>query len=245
MSKHLPCFRTRAIHLGARLPSTGSHRAWFASLRRYYARTKTAACPSPAFRYPSRTADSASACCSCPVLHGSRRIRRTPPGRAVGHAGLGHSGCSRGKTNGSPRFPGNPSCLCPALRPRRKGVPMPDADTPGRSPLYGRESLPEAEYFRGSITRLQHPPPTLPDSVALHGQGWLPAAGQALPDGVRLTPAPARFHSRISVVSSLVPVNLLSRRTYPGATYTYCYVGCQGDAFVFLMEILSYSFQPG
>ena len=60
------------------------------------------------------------------------------------------------------------------------------ADGPCRSPSIDRESHPAAGIFRGSITRLRHPPPTLPASIALHGQGWLPAAWLAVPGGVRL-----------------------------------------------------------
>ncbi len=61
---------------------------------------------------------------SCPAPAGGSRPRRRPrPGLAIGHPVLGRSGTGRTKTAGSPRFPGNPSCLCRVRSPRRGGTP--------------------------------------------------------------------------------------------------------------------------
>ena len=80
--------------------------------------------------------------------------------------------------------PGEPRlCSCPALRPRQDQRIRP-CDASARPPLCPQRRLPHS-YFRGSITRLRHWLSTLrrpgrPDTT----QDSLPAAGQALPDGL-------------------------------------------------------------
>ena len=100
----------------------------------------------------------------------------------LGHIS-GHFGREPGRLS---QVSGEPSCAF-ALLSDPAGADRPAmADGPCRSPSIDRESHPAAGIFRGSITRLRHPPPTLPASIALHGQGWLPAAWLAVPGGVRL-----------------------------------------------------------
>ena len=184
-----PRIQAQAVHPGARLPSAGSLRARFARHQRYYARTKTAACPSPAFRYPSRSAY----CASALVSRKDRRLSQVAgePSRAF------------------------------ALLSDPAGADRPAiTDGPCRSPRFDRESHPGTRVYRGSITRLQHPPPTLPDVIALHGQGWLPAAWRAVPGGGRLG-ACTRWVPLANFSSRLFACHLLSRRPWPGASHTH------------------------
>ena len=110
------------------------------------------------------------------------RRRAWPLVSRLGHIS-GHFGREPGRLS---QVSGEPSCAF-ALLSDPAGADRPAmADGPCRSPSIDRESHPAAGIFRGSITRLRHPPPTLPASIALHGQGWLPAAWLAVPGGVRL-----------------------------------------------------------
>jgi len=80
--------------------------------------------------------------------------------------------------------PGEPLlCSCPALRPRQDRRIRP-CNASARPPICPPRRLLHS-YFRGSITRLRHWLSTLrrpgrPDTT----QDSLPAAGQALPDGL-------------------------------------------------------------
>jgi hypothetical protein len=185
MSKHPPCVKPQTVHPGARLPSGGSLRARFAPLQRYYARTKTAARASPPLRFLRRRL---IPCASVGLCLRSARTPRggdaRPQGLALGPR-LGPSGYTYGNAYGSPRLPGNPLVLLPCSRTPPGGRAHARTDAPGRPRRIESEDSPEAGVFRGSITRLRHPPPTLPASVTLYGQGWLPAAWHALPGGVR------------------------------------------------------------
>jgi hypothetical protein len=73
-------------------------------------------------------------------------------------------------------------CLCPALRPRQVRSHPTTFGASTRPPLKPERRLPQENYFRGSITRLQHSLSTLrrkgcPSTT----QDSLPVAGQALP----------------------------------------------------------------
>lgn len=110
------------------------------------------------------------------------RRRAWPLVSRLGHIS-GHFGREPGRLS---QVSGEPSCAF-ALLSGPAGADRPAmTDGPCRSPTIDRESHPAAGIFRGSITQLRHPPPTLPASIALHGQGWLPAAWLAVPGGVRL-----------------------------------------------------------
>ena len=79
---------------------------------------------------------------------------------------------------------GPPLCLCPALRPRRRRRTRPlRYDAAVLATDQTEDS--RIAHFRGSITRLQHSLST-PSSAGypVTTQDSLPAAGQALPDGL-------------------------------------------------------------
>ena len=108
------------------------------------------------------------------------------------------------ETAGPPTFLGNPLCLCPALRPRRDQRTRPFG-TSARPPLIPRRGLLHWN-FRGSITRLRHSLSTLrrmgrPTTT----QDSLPAAGQALPDGLPTRRVPTKGFRVVSYISSSFP----------------------------------------
>jgi len=88
------------------------------------------------------------------------------------------------ETAASPMFLGNPHlCLCPALRPRRIDRTRPLRCGDAAPILTTRKAT--AMNFRGSITRLRHSLSTLRRTGhPVTTQDSLPAAGQALPDGL-------------------------------------------------------------
>ncbi len=88
-------------------------------------------------------------------------------------------------------------CLCHGPRPRRATRVKPDCDQSARSPQRPRRGHPAKIGLSGLETRLQHSLSTLrskgyPNTT----QDSLPAAGQALPDGL----IPARFQRKVSVL---------------------------------------------
>ena len=106
---------------------------------------------------------------------------------------------------GSLTFLGNLSCAFALLSdPGRPSVPG-LYGTPTRPPLRPRRGRLHC-YFRGSITRLQHSLSTLrrmgrPTTT----QDSLPAAGQALPDGIRTRKVPSKGFSVFSYITSSFP----------------------------------------
>src|SRR5687768_12222550 len=86
------------------------------------------------------------------------------------------------RSTGSPKFLGNPLCICPALRPRQDRPPQ--ATTVSRCcPRYPNdEGSCDQPLFRGSITRLLHSLSTLraaitDDDARLASGGWLALTG--------------------------------------------------------------------
>jgi hypothetical protein len=151
-----------------------------------HSRLQTPCMPPPSF--PSEAAY--SVCVGrfvAPLCADSPRRRRAAAGPGRWSPGSAHPGTLTETRTALPvpGCRGTLSCSCRALRPRREDAPMPVRTRPAGPRFSDSEDSPEAGVFRGSITRLRHPPPTLPASVTLYGQGWLPAAWHALPGGVR------------------------------------------------------------
>ena len=172
------CFPPTVLLPDASLPSPGFSMGRVPRLLRYYQGATTSCRPfrrtsfSFVWRYHGRPP-----VCSLPPS------RVLPDGPGVGYpvspAGIG--ACGDGRIS---HVPGEPRlCLCPALRPRRTDRIRP-LRCGGTAPILTTRKA-TAMNFRGSITRLWHwlstlcrvgPPTATQDS--------LPAAGQALPDGL-------------------------------------------------------------
>ena len=78
--------------------------------------------------------------------------------------------------SGSPKFPANPSCICPALRLRSDFHARPLRRF-GVAPVSKTTKAPTTQYFRSSITRLLHSLFTLraaltDDDAKLASGGW-------------------------------------------------------------------------
>ena len=82
---------------------------------------------------------------------------------------------------GSHRFPGDPSHASALLPdPGRADEASPMAASPTPPPVFQHRRPQRLPRFRGSLTRLQHPPSTLHVRVAASVQDWLPAGGLRL-----------------------------------------------------------------
>src|SRR3990167_376080 len=109
------------------------------------------------------------------------------------------------ETTGSPTFLGNPDCALALLfDPGRTGAPS-HIGASARPPICPPRRLPHS-YFRGSITRLRHWLSTLrrpgrPDTT----QDSLPAAGQALPDGLDYPQGSYERFRGVSYISASFP----------------------------------------
>lgn len=130
--------------------------------------------------------------------------RRSSAGRELGHPESPASGKGPAETRGPPTFPGNPWCLCPALRPRRNRRARPYGP-PTRSPLYPRRRLPHW-VFRGSITRPRHSLSTLRRADrSTATQDSLPAAGPLYRTGLSTRRVPTKGFRAASYISSSFP----------------------------------------
>ena len=100
--------------------------------------------------------------CSCSPKR-SRRSRRTPLGLEHCSAGVPLSGFSRPWTRaGSHRFPGDPShAFALLLDPGRAAETSPLAVSSTPPPIFQHRRPQREPRYRGSLTRLQHPPSTL------------------------------------------------------------------------------------
>jgi len=130
--------------------------------------------------------------------HGSTHSSLPPPLRATA-SGLGLvaryplPGCFHGDDRSS-QVPGEPQFpFAHVLRPRPADTSLTDCGTLAWPPLRERRRH-RREDFRGSIAWLPGSPPTYRATVIrLTAQGWLPGAGQALPDGL----SPAEFLQKV------------------------------------------------
>lgn len=113
------------------------------------------------------------------------------------------------ETTGSPTFLGNPSCALALLfdpgRPHASGHTM-----RRRGPRYVHNEGSREYSFRGSITRLRHWLSTLRSAgYPYTTQDSLPAAGQALPDGLDYPQGSIeRFHVVSYMRSSFPKLNV-------------------------------------
>ena len=193
------CCLPTAELLDAPLPSPGSSSVQVPRLPRYYQDAMTSCRPSRRTSLPS-LGGTTQALVFRPLT--AERCR----GRVSWSWSPGTSG--RELVSGDGRIsyvPGEPQlCSCPALRPRQDPRIRP-YDASARPPLCPRRRLPQLG-FRGSITRLRHWLSTLrrpghPDTT----QDSLPAAGQALPDGLDYPQGSIeRFHD-VSYMRSSFP----------------------------------------
>ncbi len=178
----------------ASLPSTGSARAFVPLLQRYYQGTATSCRPSRRASFPSHGR-----------YHGITHVSLPPPLRATA-SGLGlftrspRPGMLPWRHQDLPSFWGAsiPVCTC---------SPTPDGQrflTNSRNrrvaPAIETTEAPTTTTFRGSIAWLSGSPPTHHALVSRNVQGWLPGAGQALPDGL----SPARLLQKVSNFTSCV-----------------------------------------
>lgn len=156
--------------------------------------------------------------CSCPVLLGSRRLRRTPSDRAIGTPVIGLSGsCLAQRQTALPGCRGTLSCLCPALGPRRSGPPC-----------HGGRPVPLPQYRQGkppgirSLSGLNH----TASAPAAYASRFDCSARARLASGClagcagrgsarRLHPLGSSF---ANLSSRFLACHLLSRRPWPGAT---------------------------
>jgi len=145
--------------------------------------------------------------------HGSTHVSLPPPLRGAA-SGLGLvtryplPGILRGNDRSS-QVPGEPQFpFAHGLRPRPADASLTDCGTPAWPPLRERRRH-RREDFRGSIAWLSGSPPTYRATVIrLTAQGWLPGAGQALPDGL----SPAEFLQK--VLTHFMCVNLLFQASW-------------------------------
>jgi len=188
------CFPPTVLLLDASLPSAGSSRSSSPTSTVLSTRYDFLPPIPPhfvafAWRYHGNTrnfAPHAAECCDV--------------GPGVGHP-VTPTGISSTETTGSPTFLGNPMRLCPALRPRqdRRVRPLRHAHA---APALTTTKAP-ALHFRGSITQLQHWLSTLRSmGYPMTTQDSLPAAGQALPDGLSTRRVPTKGFKLTSCSSS-------------------------------------------
>jgi len=163
---------------GSALPSTGS-----AEMR------------SPAsmvlWRCPTPCAPLAVLGCLRPAIPCGASVGSLPSVQTRGRGpGVHHSGphrrkVSAGRRSGPPRFPCNPLSLCPVLRPRqdRKRQAL-AARRRGPRYVHGEGSHESIQLSRLNRTAWGLAVYASPDALPRRTQNSLPAAGQALPDGI-------------------------------------------------------------
>ena len=172
---------------------------------------------------------------------GSCFARTRPSATAGGSPGVGHPVSPAGMwVSGDDRIsyvPGEPHCALALLSDPGRTDASGHCDASARPPLCPRRRLPHS-YFRGSITRLRHWLSTLrrpgcPDTT----QDSLPAAGQALPDGLGYPQGSNRKVSRC-----ILHLILLSQvqRAQGHSTYGKIAKLCDGPTII----NLKYNFRP-
>jgi hypothetical protein len=119
-----------------------------------------------------------------------RACRFAPCGPGRPTAGLGFVGRSphperyAGRQSGPPRFPCSPLSLCPVLRPRQDRLHQADTvQRHGPRYVHGEGSHEFIQLSRLNRTALGLAVYASSDVLPRQTQNWLPAAGQALPDG--------------------------------------------------------------
>jgi hypothetical protein len=145
---------------------------------------------------------------------------RAPPGPGVSNP-VSPAGNSPRSEQGSPKFLGNPNCPFAHVQSTPVGLPAPDHYGAATWPMMSeRQRLPRL-VFRSSIAWLSDWLSTLrrpgyPDAT----QDSLPAAGQALPDGLSTRRIPMKGFRFASYISSSFPKLLGASRVAPGVTTT-------------------------
>ena len=111
----------------------------------------------------------------------------------------------RSETAGSPMSPGNPSCLCPALRPRSNRNISP-LTISWCCPCQDEDRDFNVRIFRGSITRLQHS--LFIRQLADHHLWWL-----CIPIAIGTFPAGGYLY-RVRLFTYRVPLKGFKELTY-------------------------------